>query len=105
MTQSVNLLQGVVGAAVSGAAALTGQKHRSGPNFQMIAGGALMVECPLGLSFDIMWDKTGGDATVVTGATAGTKIASGVLTTNINYYIANPENATGSFAVLFAPLS
>ena len=104
MTQSVDLLLGAIGAAVSGASELAGQDDRSGPNFQMLAGGALLVECPLGLSFDIRQDKNGKDTTVVSGATAGTKIPTGTLTTNLDYYIGKPTNATASFAVVFVPL-
>lgn len=92
----------VVGAASSETSPLAGQNNRSGYNFQLLPtanGSSITLQAPIGYVFDIKQDVTGSDPTPVRTASNGTVITGGTLTTGKNYYIANPQHATASFAV------
>jgi hypothetical protein len=95
---------GVIAAAASETGPLSGQSHRSGFNFSLLtdSNGSIVLSAPTGYVFDIKQDVTGTDPTPVTNATNGTVVPGGKLQTNKNYYIANPQHATASFAVVLS---
>ena len=78
-----------------------GQKNRSSENFSKAKGchDTWLVQCPEGVSFNIMWDRT-------TDYVTYSNVKNGSI---INYkggdewYIANPSGASGSFTVVLQP--
>lgn len=96
---------GVIAAGASEDKPQSGQKARSGPNFQLLSndGNQVTLSSPPGVVYDIKQDKkAASDPTPVHAATNGTVIAGGVLKTGDNYYIANPQHATSGFAVVLS---
>lgn len=93
---------GAIAASASETKPLSGQSHRSGFNFQLLQnnGGSITISSPPGVVFDIKQDVTGTDPTPVQAATNGTVITGGTLSTGKDYYIANPQHASDSFAVV-----
>ncbi len=92
---------GAIAASASATTPLSGQKARSGFNFQLLSnnGSTITLVAPQGVVFDIKEDVSGSDPTPVSKATNGSTIDGGALKTGKNYYIANPSNAHASFAV------
>jgi len=95
---------GVIAASASATKPLQGQSHRSGFNFQLLSndGNSITLSCPPGVVFDIKQDVTGTDPTPVSSATNGSVIPGGALAMGKNYYIANPQHASASFAVVLS---
>jgi hypothetical protein len=95
---------GVIAAAASETKPLQGQSHRSGFNFQLLTndGNSITLSSPPGVVFDIKQDVSGTDPTPVSAATNGSVIPGGTLSTGKNYYIANPQHASSSFAVVLS---
>jgi hypothetical protein len=92
----------VVAAAASETGPLPGQSHRFGYNFSLLTNNnnSITLSAPGGFVFDIKQDVTGTDPTPVSNATNGTVVPGGSLVAGRNYYIANPQHATASFAVV-----
>lgn len=82
------------------------QKHRSSDNFStkgMNEGTHLLWCVPDGISFDIMYDKSGAsDPTLASNVTNGalTQFSGSFKDTN-RLYIANPKGATGNFQISY----
>ncbi|MGE4070481.1 MAG: hypothetical protein AB7E72_04845 [Lysobacterales bacterium] len=96
---------GVIAAGASEDKPQSGQKHRSGPNFQLLSndGNQITLSGPPGVVFDVKQDKSAAtDPTPISSATNGTVVPGGTLKTGTNYYIANPQHATSGFAVTFS---
>jgi uncharacterized protein YgiM (DUF1202 family) len=91
----------IIAASASEAKPQSGQKHRSGFNFQLLSsnGNSITLSSPAGVVYDIKQDVTGTDPTPVQNATNGTVITQGTLVTGKNYYIANPQHANENFSV------
>ncbi len=81
---------------------MAGQSHRSSTNFKFDSPYSLYrVSCPEGVSFNINRDISGGsDASLYTGLKNDTLIHR---TWYENIYIADPNGATGDFAISFIP--
>ena len=92
---------GAIAASASETKPQSGQSHRSGFNFQLLSnnGNTISISSPAGVVFDIKQDVSGTDPTPVQSATNGSTISGGTLKTGANYYIANPQHASDSFAV------
>lgn len=92
---------GAIAASASATTPLSGQKARSGFNFQLLSnnGGPITLAAPQGVVFDIKEDVSGSDPTPISKATNGSTFDGSTLKVGKNYYIANPSNAHASFAV------
>jgi hypothetical protein len=91
-----------IASAISADKPLSGQDHRSGPNFNLLAnnGGNITIVAPQGIVFDIKEDiSMHTDPTPVSSATNGTSVSGKTLAMGKNYYIANPKNASGNFTI------
>lgn len=97
---------GIIAAGYSAPSPLSGQKNRSGPNFQLSANNKSTITLNVypdggGIVFDVKQDVTGSDPTPISNATNGTKVTGDTLATGKNYYIANPKHASADFVVTF----
>jgi hypothetical protein len=101
------------GAAISGSSAESGQKHRSGPNFQFLpnlsdlsSDASLTVTIagtpnPGSVTATLYKDKSGSDDKIADLSNGSTFDASDV-DSDDNYYIADPSGATEDFVVYFS---
>lgn len=99
-----------IAAAISEDQPMSGQKNRSGVNFQFLAvpsSGVITsyftgVSGAPGITATLVHDIGGGNDEIVASLSqAGTFDASKVATGNNNYYIASPDSAGGNFVVIF----
>ena len=78
-----------------------GQSHRSSENFNLGDQDMYRIECPDGVSFDIMEDVTGNDNIIVSGISNGGLIPNPGSSKDL--YIANPSGRTAAFMITFIP--
>jgi hypothetical protein len=98
------------GAAVSGSSPESGQKHRSGPNFQFLPGvpssGSFTVAItgtpnPGSVTATLYKDKSGSDEEIASLSNGSTFDADKV-NSDGDYYVADPSGATEDFIVYFS---
>jgi hypothetical protein len=94
----------VIASAASAAAPLNGQDNRFGTNLQLVSNdqSTITIVAPAGVVFKVMQDRSAvHDPTIIHQGQNGATVTGGTLAMDTNYYIADPVNATVSFAVQF----
>lgn len=92
----------VIAEVISGPYPQQGQENRSSGDFQLAANdrSPISVACPPNIRFNIMQDlRFRHDPIIVEGVMNGSQLNGDLFDTGENYYIANPQGATGDFQV------
>lgn len=98
------------GATVSGSSPESGQKHRSGPNFQFLSGlpsdGSFTVTIagtpnPGSVTATLYKDKSGSDEEIAS-LSNGSTFDDDKVNSDDDYYIADPSGASEDFVVYFS---
>jgi hypothetical protein len=99
------------GAAISGSSTESGQKHRSGPNFQFLpdvpTSGSLTVTIdatpnPSAITANLYQDVSLGSDKLILELSPGASLAASDIDASNSYYVADPSGATEDFVVYFS---
>jgi hypothetical protein len=99
------------GAAISGSSTESGQKHRSGPNFQFLpdvpTSGNLTVTIdatpdPSAITANLYQDVSLGSDKLISALSPGATFDASDIDASNSYYVADPSGATEDFVVYFS---